>query len=174
MDWLNEPDNPYFARNIVNRVWAMHFGRGLVEPLDGFSAANPPTHPELFDELADDFVAHGYDLRRLERLILNSTTWQLSSRPMTAIGRTATHFARSYVRMPPPRNHGGYVARRRRRPDGFWRRCAARRSSGGDCTEPTGQYTVGSPAVAVWAALPERRHATASLNPGRRFAKRSR
>jgi hypothetical protein len=101
MDWLNRPDNPYFARNIVNRAWAMHFGRGLVEPLDGFSAATVPTHAALLEELADDFVAHDYDLRRLERLILNSATWQLTSTPSDS-NRTDRHlFSRAYVRIPP-------------------------------------------------------------------------
>jgi hypothetical protein len=102
MDWLNEPDNPYFAKNIVNRVWAHHFGRGFVEPLDGFSAANPPSHPELLALLADDLVDHDYDLRRLERMILNSSTWQLSSAPNESNRTDERHFARAYVRMPSP------------------------------------------------------------------------
>jgi hypothetical protein len=101
MDWLGDPQNPFFARNIVNRVWAHHFGRGLVEPLDGFSTANPPSNPELLDALATDFVRHGYDLRHLERLILNSSTWQLSSEPNATNTDDHTHFARAYVRMPP-------------------------------------------------------------------------
>jgi hypothetical protein len=100
MDWLAAPDNPYFARNIVNRVWAHYFGRGLVEPLDGFSTANPPSHPELLDALAADFVESGYDLRRLERLILNSTTWQLSSTPNEANASDRRHFSRAEVRLP--------------------------------------------------------------------------
>jgi hypothetical protein len=102
MDWLNEPANPYFARNIVNRAWAMHFGRGLVEPLDGISTSHAPTHARLLDELAEDFVDHGYDLRRLERLILTSTTWQLSSIPNDGNRADHEHFARAHVRMPAP------------------------------------------------------------------------
>jgi hypothetical protein len=101
MDWLEERDNPYFARNIVNRVWAYHFGRGLVEPLDGFSADNPPSHPALLDELAAEFVARGYDLHWLERLLLNSTTWQLSSESNEANRDDARSFSRAYVRIPP-------------------------------------------------------------------------
>ncbi len=101
MDWLNDPENPYFARNAVNRVWAHHFGRGLVEPLDGFSAANPPSHPGLLDELAADFVDHGYDFQRLERLILNSATWQLSSEPNDVNRADRSYFSRAYVRIPP-------------------------------------------------------------------------
>ena len=102
MDWFNDPQNPLFARNIVNRVWAHHFGRGLVEPLDGLSAANLPSHPRLLDDLAADFVDHGYNVRRLERLILNSATWQLSSEPNDSNRGDRRYFARAYVRMPPP------------------------------------------------------------------------
>jgi hypothetical protein len=79
--WLTTPDNPYFARSFVNRVWAVYFGAGLVEPVDGFSVANPPTNPRLLDALANDFVAHGYDIRRLERTVLNSQAYQRSSAP---------------------------------------------------------------------------------------------
>lgn len=79
--WLKARDNPYFARNIVNRTWAYYFGRGLVEPFDSFSDANPPRHPELLDLLVKDFIAGGYDLRRLERTILNSRTYQLAFVP---------------------------------------------------------------------------------------------
>ncbi len=76
VEWLLRPDNPFFARNIVNRVWAFYFGRGITEPVDAFSASNPPSHPELLDWLEKDFVASRYDIRRLERLILNSNAWQ--------------------------------------------------------------------------------------------------
>ena len=102
MDWLAKSDNPFFARNIVNRIWAHHFGRGMVEPLDNFSASNPPSHPELLDKLASDFIAHGYDIRWLERLILNSTTWQLSSEPNATNAKDNRYFARAAVRMPAP------------------------------------------------------------------------
>jgi hypothetical protein len=101
MDWLNEPQNPFFARNFVNRVWAHHFGRGLVEPLDGLSDKNTATHPCVLDALAADFVDYGYDIRRLERLILNSTTWQLSAEPNDANRSDQGYFSRAYVRMPP-------------------------------------------------------------------------
>ena len=81
-DWLAAPDNPYFARSFVNRVWAVYFGAGLVEPVDGFSVTNPPSNPRLLDALAADFVAHGYDIRRLERLILNSRAYRRASPPV--------------------------------------------------------------------------------------------
>jgi hypothetical protein len=82
--WLTARENPYFARNIVNRTWAYYFGRGLVEPFDGFSDANPPSHPVLLDLLAQDFIAGGFDLRRLERTILNSRAYQLAFVPPSA------------------------------------------------------------------------------------------
>ena len=72
VDWLTSPDNPYFAKAIVNRLWKALMGRGLVEPVDDFRSTNPATHPELLTELADDFVAHGYDLRwTLKRIALS-------------------------------------------------------------------------------------------------------
>jgi hypothetical protein len=79
--WMTAPDNTYFARNFVNRVWQHYFGRGLVEPADEFSDARPPDFPELLDALAAEFVKGGYDVRRLERLVLASRTYQLSGTP---------------------------------------------------------------------------------------------
>jgi hypothetical protein len=79
--WLVRPDNPYFARALVNRVWAHYFGSGLVDPVDSFSVANPPSNERLLDALAADFVHSGHDFRRLERLLLQSRTYQLSSVP---------------------------------------------------------------------------------------------
>lgn len=76
--WMLSPDNPYFARSIVNRVWAHYLGRGLIDPVDSLSAANPPSHPDVLDELVRDFVAHQYDLRHLHRRILNLEAYQRS------------------------------------------------------------------------------------------------
>ena len=78
-DWLTGSDNPYFAKAIVNRLWKAMMGRGLVEPVDDFRSTNPATHPELLTELADDFVAHGYDLRRTLRRIALSATYARSA-----------------------------------------------------------------------------------------------
>jgi hypothetical protein len=79
--WLTDPDNPYFARAMVNRLWAHYFGRGLVDPPDGLAAANPASHPPLLDELARRFAAGNYDLKALHRLILNTEAYQRSSSP---------------------------------------------------------------------------------------------
>ena len=77
--WLTGQDNPYFAEAIVNRLWKAMMGRGLVEPVDDFRATNPATHPELLTELADDFVANGYDLRHALRRIALSESYARSA-----------------------------------------------------------------------------------------------
>ena len=79
VDWLTSSDNPYFAKAIVNRLWKAMMGRGLVEPVDDFRSTNPATHPELLTTLADDFVAHGYDLRRTLRRIALSAAYARSA-----------------------------------------------------------------------------------------------
>jgi hypothetical protein len=96
--WLSRPDNPFFSRNLVNRVWAHYIGRGLVEPVDGFSVANPPSNERLLDALARDFAAHGYDLRRLERQILLSRTYQLSSVPNATNASDRTNHSHAQAR----------------------------------------------------------------------------
>ncbi len=78
-EWLTTKDNPFFAKNIVNRFWGYTMGRGLVEPLDDIRATNPASNPELLDALAKDFVEHKYDLKHLLRTIFNSRAYQLSS-----------------------------------------------------------------------------------------------
>jgi hypothetical protein len=78
-EWLTAKDNPFFARNIVNRFWGYTMGRGLVEPLDDMRATNPASNPELLDALAKDFIDHKYDLKHLLRTIFNSRAYQLSS-----------------------------------------------------------------------------------------------
>ena len=79
VDWMARPDNAYFARAFVNRMWAHCFGRGLVEPIDDLRVTNPATNPALLSALAADFVASGFDMRRVLRLITTSTTYQLDS-----------------------------------------------------------------------------------------------
>lgn len=78
-DWITA--NPLFAKSQVNRVWYHLMGRGLVDPIDDFRPTNPASHPELLDQLANDFVAEKFDLRWLIRLIMNSRAYQLSSEP---------------------------------------------------------------------------------------------
>ncbi|MHB1425764.1 MAG: DUF1549 and DUF1553 domain-containing protein [Gemmataceae bacterium] len=78
-DWMTSPENTYFARAAANRLWAHFFGVGIVEPVDDLNDENKPSHPELLDELANQFVRHGFDYRFLIRAIALSKTYQLSS-----------------------------------------------------------------------------------------------
>ncbi|MDA1231185.1 MAG: DUF1549 domain-containing protein, partial [Planctomycetota bacterium] len=78
-EWLTSPENPLFARNIVNRTWGYLMGTAMVEPIDDLRATNPPSNPELLDALAEDFVRNGHDLRKLMRVIMTSQVFQLSS-----------------------------------------------------------------------------------------------
>ena len=79
-----DPENPRFARNLVNRLWKRYLGLGLVEPADDFRADRGASHPELLAWLADDFMRHGYDLKHTIRLILTSRTYQLKYDPKLA------------------------------------------------------------------------------------------
>jgi hypothetical protein len=80
VDWLVRPDNPFFAKVEVNRIWGHLLGRGIVEPVDDFRDSNPPSSASLLAALAEDFVKNGFDRKRVIRTILNSRTYQLSSR----------------------------------------------------------------------------------------------
>lgn len=73
---VTDPRNRYFSRSFVNRVWAELIGRGIVTPVDDFSSENKPTHPQLLDFMADEFVANGYDFRSLVRMIVTSDIYQ--------------------------------------------------------------------------------------------------
>ena len=81
MDWLRSADNPYFARALVNRVWARYFGIGIVEPADDLNLANPPSNAPLLEFLAQSFIERGYDLKQLHRQIAQSATYQRSWQP---------------------------------------------------------------------------------------------
>ena len=83
--WIASSTNPLTARVVVNRAWQQHFGRGLVETANDFGLAGArPTHPELLDWLADDFVRHGGSLKRLHRLLVTSVAYRQSSQPPAA------------------------------------------------------------------------------------------
>jgi len=81
-DWIVSPDNPYFARSFVNRVWANFMGRGLIEPVDDLRATNPASNEELLASLTADFVQHNFSLRHLAGTIMNSAAYQRSSRTL--------------------------------------------------------------------------------------------
>lgn len=80
MDWMRHPENPYFARAFVNRVWGNYFATALIDPPDDLNLANPPSNPALLDYLAAGFVKHGYDMKWLHREIANSHAYQRSWR----------------------------------------------------------------------------------------------
>jgi hypothetical protein len=80
-DWMTAPENPFFARAAVNRLWAQFFGIGLVDPVDDMNNdLHPASHPELLDELAREFVTHKFDLKHMIRAITLSRTYQQTSR----------------------------------------------------------------------------------------------
>jgi hypothetical protein len=97
-DWLRAPNHPYFARSFVNRVWGHYLGVGIVEPVDDFSLANPPANPQLLDTLARDFIDHQFDIRHVERTILMSRTYQLSSAPNATNRLDRNNYSHGYVR----------------------------------------------------------------------------
>jgi hypothetical protein len=78
--WLTQPENPLTARVMVNRIWNHHFGRGLVRSLGNFGKmGEKPTHPELLDWLAREFVRQGWSLKAMHRLMMTSEAYQMSS-----------------------------------------------------------------------------------------------
>src|SRR5439155_3671427 len=77
-DWLASPENPYFARNLANIVWAHFFGRGVIDPVDDVRVSNPASNPELLDALARHFTEYNYDFKKLVRDICLSRTYQLA------------------------------------------------------------------------------------------------
>ena len=97
-EWLRTRENPFFARSFVNRVWGHYFGIGIVDPVDDFSLGNPPSNDRLLDALAKDFVESKFDIRHIERVILNSHTYQLTSRPNETNKLDRKNYSHSFVR----------------------------------------------------------------------------
>ncbi len=92
-DWFITAENPWFARNIVNRIWSWLFGRGIIHEPDDIRPDNPPVHPEVLNYLEQELVKSNYDLRHIYRLILNSCTYQQSSIPNSTQPEAETLFA---------------------------------------------------------------------------------
>ncbi|HEY7158321.1 MAG TPA: DUF1549 domain-containing protein [Gemmataceae bacterium] len=99
-EWLTSPRNPWFARNLANRVWAHFLGRGLVEPVDDVRATNPPSNPELLDALAEYLIQHNYDLHALIRVITASRVYQLCSKPNATNKRDEQNYSRALLKRP--------------------------------------------------------------------------
>ena len=101
MAWLRAPENPYFAKAIVNRVWSNYFGIGIVNPSDDMNLANPPSNGPLLDHLASEFIKQGFDLRWLHRTITTSQTYQRSTQTNATNVGDAINFARHIPRRLP-------------------------------------------------------------------------
>ncbi|MEQ1829305.1 MAG: DUF1549 and DUF1553 domain-containing protein [Pirellula sp.] len=99
--WLTSTDNPYFAKSIANRIWAHYTGVGIVNPVDDFRASNPPSNPELLDELAKRLVEYQFDTKRLVRDICNSVTYQRSCTPNEENAADERNYAKATVRRIP-------------------------------------------------------------------------
>lgn len=97
-EWLIDPKNPWFARNIANRVWSWLLGRGIVHEPDDLRPDNPPSNPELLEHLEREFVASGCNLKKLYRAILTSQVYQLSSMARGEHPEAGTHFAQYRLR----------------------------------------------------------------------------
>ena len=93
VNWLIDPKNPWFARNVVNRVWFWLWGRGIIHPVDDIRPDNSPANPELLAFLEQDLIASRYDLKHLIRQIVSSATYQLSSVARNDDPRAEANFA---------------------------------------------------------------------------------
>jgi len=95
-DWMTHPDNPFFARAAVNRLWEHFFGIGIVDPVDDFREDNPASHAELLDDLAKGLVAHKFDLKFVIRAITASQAYQRTS----VVTDRSQEDLRAFARMP--------------------------------------------------------------------------
>jgi len=100
-DWLTSPENPYFAKAIVNRVWKNYFGRGLVDPEDDLRIVNPPSNEALFEAVTKDFTGHGFDVKHLMRTILLSAAYGRTSRPHLGNDHDQIYYSHYVVRRLP-------------------------------------------------------------------------
>ncbi|HEV3006829.1 MAG TPA: DUF1549 and DUF1553 domain-containing protein, partial [Pirellulales bacterium] len=98
VDWMTQPDNPFFARVFVNRMWGHFLGRGLADPVDDLRDTNPPSNPELLDALAADFIEHKFDMKHVIRTIVTSSVYQLDSVPSEGNKQDQQNYARFYAR----------------------------------------------------------------------------
>ena len=98
VDWMAAPENPFFAKALVNRYWKHFFGRGIVDPEDDLRVTNPPSNPELLNALAKHFLDHRFDLKDLVRTICKSSVYQLSSEPTDFNRNDQQNFSSFYPR----------------------------------------------------------------------------
>lgn len=93
-EWLTSPENPWFSKAFANRVWTHFMGRGVVDPPDDVRVSNPPSNPELFEMLGNNFAKSGYDLRQLVREICNSKAYQRSTQANPTNAADLSNFTR--------------------------------------------------------------------------------
>ena len=98
-EWLTAAENPYFARATANRIWGQLFGKGIVDPVDGFGIQHEPVSQELLDEVAGHFIASDYDLRELFRTLVLSRAYRLSSGAETPDPKRHELFAQMNVKL---------------------------------------------------------------------------
>jgi hypothetical protein len=99
--WITDPKNEYFSGAMINRLWRHYLGVGLVEPVDDLRASNPPTNPELWRALNQEFIAHRFDVKHLMRLILASRTYQLASATRPGNATDTRFYSHYYARRLP-------------------------------------------------------------------------
>jgi len=97
-DWMSSPQNPFFAKALVNRYWKHFFQRGLIEPEDDIRESNPPTNPELLAALEKHFIESGFDLKEMVRVIARSNAYQLSAIPNANNVKDRQNYSRYYTR----------------------------------------------------------------------------
>jgi hypothetical protein len=96
--WLASPQNPFFARNLANIVWAHFLGRGVIHPVDDVRVSNPPVNPELLEEMATRFTDYKYDFKKLVRDICTSRVYQLATKPNSSNELDTTNFSHAQIR----------------------------------------------------------------------------
>jgi hypothetical protein len=97
-DWMASPRNPWFAKNLANIIWAHFLGKGIIDPVDDVRVSNPPSNPELLDELAKRLTSYNYDFRKLVRDICTSRTYQLSAKSNDTNAGDDRNFAKAGIR----------------------------------------------------------------------------
>jgi hypothetical protein len=142
-DWLTRPDNPFFARALVNRVWANFLGRGLVDPEDDLRLTNPASNEELFAALAKDFVEQKFDVKHLVRTIMNSATYQRSSTPLPENADDDRYYSHYLIRRLSAEVALDAYSQATGVPTPF----TQLRSAGGDALEGTSSYPLGTRAL---------------------------
>jgi hypothetical protein len=162
-DWLTQPDNPFFARALVNRVWANFLGRGLVDPEDDLRLTNPASNEELLAALAKDFARHKFDVKHLVRTIMNSATYQRSSNPLPENAADDRYYSRYLVR----RLSAEVILDAYSQVTGVPTPFNLLRSNAGDAESGTSSYPLGTRAIEIPDALVASRFLDAFGRPDR-------